>query len=59
MPEFTVNPGDIMVKFTASEDRVVHGPGKVIKVGVKCSLFVQILLSQVLCESKSERIERY
>ena len=29
MPEFTVNPGDIMVKFTAPEDRVVHGPGKV------------------------------
>ena len=30
MPEFTINPGDIMVKFTAPEDRVVHGPGKVI-----------------------------
>lgn len=29
MPEFTVNPGDIMVKFTAPEDRVVHGPGMV------------------------------
>ena len=29
VPEFTVNPGDIMVKFTAPEDRVVHGPGKV------------------------------
>lgn len=28
-PEFTVNPSDIMVKFTAPEDRVVHGPGKV------------------------------
>ena len=30
VPEFTVNPGDIMVKFTAPEDKVVHGPGKVI-----------------------------
>ncbi len=29
VPEFTVNPSDIMVKFTAPEDRVVHGPGKV------------------------------
>lgn len=29
MPEFTINPGDIMVKFTAPEDRVVNGPGKV------------------------------
>lgn len=29
-PEFTVNPSDIMVKFTAPEDRVIHGPGKVI-----------------------------
>lgn len=29
LPEFTVNPGDIMVKFSAPEDRVVHGPGKV------------------------------
>ena len=43
MPEFTINPGDIMVKFTAPEDRVVHGPGKAIdrvgvKVGVKSSL---------------------
>lgn len=28
-PEFTVNPGDIMVKFTAPADKVVHGPGKV------------------------------
>lgn len=30
MPEFTINPGDIMVKFTAPDDRIVHGPGKVI-----------------------------
>ncbi len=29
MPEFTINPGDIMVKFMAPEDRVVNGPGKV------------------------------
>jgi hypothetical protein len=29
VPEFTVNPSDIMVKFTSPEDRVVHGPGKV------------------------------
>jgi ATP-dependent DNA helicase RecG len=29
VPEFTVNPSDIMVKFTAPEDRVVHGPGRV------------------------------
>lgn len=29
LPEFTVNPGDIMIKFTAPEDRVVHAPGKV------------------------------
>ena len=29
LPEFNVNPGDIMVKFTAPEDRVVHGSGKV------------------------------
>jgi ATP-dependent DNA helicase RecG len=28
-PEFTVNPGDIMVKFTAPADKVVRGPGKV------------------------------
>lgn len=36
MPEFTVNPGDIMVKFTAPEDRVVHGPGKVTdRIGVE------------------------
>ena len=28
-PEFMVNSGDIMVKFTAPEDRIVHGPGKV------------------------------
>ena len=28
-PEFVVNPSDIMVKFTAPDDRVVHGPGKV------------------------------
>lgn len=30
LPEFTINPGDIMVKFTAPEDRIVHRPGKVI-----------------------------
>lgn len=29
MPEFTINPGDIMVKFTAPEKRVVRGPGGV------------------------------
>ena len=29
LPEFTVNPGDIMVKFTASEDQIVRRPGKV------------------------------
>lgn len=29
VPEFTVNPGDIMVKFTAPEDRIVYGPGGV------------------------------
>lgn len=29
VPEFTVNPSDIMVKFTAPEDRIVHSPGKV------------------------------
>lgn len=29
LPEFMVNPSDIMVKFSAPEDRVVHGPGKV------------------------------
>lgn len=28
VPEFTVNPGDIMVKFSAPEDRIVHAPGK-------------------------------
>ena len=27
--EFTVNPDDIMVKFTAPEDKVVRDPGKV------------------------------
>ena len=26
MPEFTVNPGDIMVKFTAPKERIVRGP---------------------------------
>ena len=30
MLEFIVNPSDIMVKFTAPEDRVVHGPSMVI-----------------------------
>lgn len=46
MPEFTVNPGDIMVKFTAPEDRVVHGPGKVIdRVGVKVDVEVGDVLS--------------
>ncbi|MDD6596602.1 MAG: winged helix-turn-helix transcriptional regulator [Catenibacterium mitsuokai] len=29
LPEFTINPGDIMVKFIAPEDRIVHRPGKV------------------------------
>lgn len=29
-PEFTINPSDIMVKFTAPSDRIVHGPTKVI-----------------------------
>lgn len=29
IPEFTINPGDIMVKFTAPEERVVRGPGRV------------------------------
>ena len=29
MPEFTINPGDIMVKFTAPEERIVRGPGGV------------------------------
>ena len=29
IPEFTVNPSDIMVKFTASEDRIVHGTERV------------------------------
>lgn len=28
-PEFTINPGDIMVKFTASEDQIVRRPGGV------------------------------
>ena len=46
MPEFTINPGDIMVKFTATEDRVVHGPGKVIdRVGVKVGVEVGEVLS--------------
>ncbi|MBS6397319.1 MAG: hypothetical protein KH452_09255 [Clostridiales bacterium] len=35
-PEFMVNPGDIIVKFTAPEDRIVHGPGRATeRVGVK------------------------
>ena len=29
MPEFIVNPGDIMVKFTSTEDRIVRVQGKV------------------------------
>lgn len=29
VPEFIINPGDIMVKFAAPEDRIVYGPGKV------------------------------
>ncbi|CAK7035927.1 MAG: hypothetical protein BACD_00109 [Bacteroides rodentium] len=29
LPEFTVNPGDIMVKFSAPEVRIAHRPGKV------------------------------
>ena len=46
MPEFTINPGDIMVKFTATEDRVVHGPGKVTdRVGVKVGVEVGEVLS--------------
>lgn len=28
-PEFIINPSDIMVKFTAPADRIVHGPGRV------------------------------
>ena len=24
LPEFTIHPGDIMIKFTAPEDRIVH-----------------------------------
>lgn len=28
-PEFVVNPGDIMVKFTALEDQIVRRPGRV------------------------------
>lgn len=35
MPEFTVNQGDIMVKFTAPEDRVVRGPNKVTDAEMK------------------------
>lgn len=35
MPEFTVNQGDIMVKFTAPEDRVVRGPDKVTDAEMK------------------------
>ena len=30
VPEFIVNPSDVMVNFTAPEDRVVHGPSMVI-----------------------------
>ena len=30
MPEFIVNPSDVMVNFTAPEDRVIHGPSMVI-----------------------------
>ncbi|MDL2263150.1 winged helix-turn-helix transcriptional regulator [Synergistaceae bacterium OttesenSCG-928-I11] len=26
-PEYTINPGDIMIKFTAPEDRIVRGKG--------------------------------
>lgn len=29
IPEFTVNPSDIMLKFTAPEDRIVHGNERV------------------------------
>lgn len=29
MPEFMVNPGDIMVKFSAPDDRIVRAPGRV------------------------------
>ena len=29
VPEFTINPSDIMVKFTAPKDRIVPAPGKV------------------------------
>ena len=29
IPEFTVNPSDIMLKFTAPEDRIVHGNKRV------------------------------
>ena len=29
IPEFTVNPSDIMVKFKAPEDRIVHGTERV------------------------------
>lgn len=28
MPEYTINPNDIMIKFTAPEDRVVHSATK-------------------------------
>lgn len=41
-PEYTINPGDIMIKFTASEDRVIRiGPKRVTaKVTAKVTIKV-------------------
>lgn len=30
LPEFIINPGDIIVKFAAPENRIVHRSGKAI-----------------------------
>lgn len=45
-PEFVVNPGDIMVKFTAPEDQVVRRPGRVTKRVTEKELKVYELLQE-------------
>lgn len=45
LPEFIINSGDIIVKFAAPEDRIVHRPGKVID-GVFDKMIDEVAISE-------------
>ena len=50
LPEYTIHPGDIMIKFTAPEDRIIRSTGSLSeKLSDKLSIQISFLIKNKEC----------